>query len=267
MLEARQVLPLFCGVTRLTSACLAAAVDGRHSAREFAMMHVFMTGCAREVLKVVDGDRRALHRLVTVIAGHGDMTALKWKACLLVQRQRHRAASERQPCMALFAMILPGWSCELPPMRILMAVNTQSEIESEASLVSGGHMAGRASHAVVWNFERKSRLCVVSDREGRRREPLYRMAAFAPASIRTLGELPAMRILMAIHAHSVGNWRFEITIAMTVDARHGQMLSQQRVGGPGVVEHLLETRALPGARAVAVVTSLFELALMRVDVA
>ena len=108
MLEARQVLPLFCGVTRFTSACLAAAVDRRHSGREFAMMHVFMTRCAGEMLKVVDGDRRALHWLMTVVTGHSDVAALERKARFLVQGQRHRAALERQACMALFAMVLPG---------------------------------------------------------------------------------------------------------------------------------------------------------------
>ena len=152
-------------------------------------------------------------------------------------------------------------------MRVLMAVKTQSEIESEASLISRWHMACLTRNAVVRSFERKSRLCMVSDREGRRRKSLYRMTRLAPASIRPLRKLPAMRILMAIHAHSVGNRRFEITIAMTVDARYGQMLSQQWVVGLRVVEHLLEARALPVARTVAIVTSLFELALMRVDVA
>src|ERR1700756_266360 len=96
---------------------------------------------------------------------------------------------------------------------------------------------------------------------------LYLVARRAFALVRTRGELPVMRILVAIHAFAKSNLRLEVATFVAIAARDRRVLSEQGEFRFLVVETHELWHVLPTRSHVAALARRSEAALVRVGVA
>ena len=93
------------------------------------------------------------------------------------------------------------------------------------------------------------------------------MAAFAPALVGTLGELPLMLVLMAIGTDGEGNVLFEIAAFVAIETAYFAVLADEGILGLGVIEPGCEGCTGPGSRVVAGFAGLLEFAFVWIGVA
>ncbi len=156
-------------------------------------------------------------------------------------------------------------------MLIGVAVGAALELDLEQRVLPFRDMALRALEPRVPALQRVRARSVLFHRERRGLPSLHGVAGRALAAVRTLGELPVVRIgLVAIHALRESHRLLEISTRMALRAIDADVLAFQRELGLRVIEalaHRLQRNLLPSARAVAGLATLREAAVVRILVA
>ena len=163
------------------------------------------------------------------------------------------------------------WSSrELIRMPVAVTIGAVLELHLKQSVFALGDVTLRALEAGMAALQRISRCSVLLHREQRRLPSLYVVASGALATIGTFGELPVVRVFVAIHASLEQERLLEIPTGMALSAVDANVLAQQWKLRLGVIEVLidsLERHFLPSTRAVARLAALRKTAAMRIFVA
>ena len=167
--------------------------------------------------------------------------------------------------MTLVAPVKPGGSCKLTTVFIFVAVGTFRELDFELGRFARRKMAGCALDLRMGKDQRETRPRVIRHRKRRGLPSLHGMAAFAPSAVRTIQELPSMRIgLVAIGTLAVGYGRLEIRSPMTGDTCNLEVHAGQWKGSLGVIKSARKSCCPPGGSGVAGAALLLESALVRI---
>lgn len=152
-----------CRVANLASERFARGAERRHSISELVFVHIFVAGCAAQLIEMVRYYFCTGHRLVAFVAGHGQMTARKWESRILMLPEREARCLECCPVVALLAAIPPWVTRELTLMFIAVAVNAGREVDFEFGCRARRHVASSAAHICMRRVEREAGLRVVRD--------------------------------------------------------------------------------------------------------
>lgn len=128
-------------------------------------------------------------------------------------------------------------------------------------------MALVAGHRRVTAFKRVFRCSMFLHAECGGFPVIFRVARCAFAAVRARAELPAMRVLVTIHALAVRHRGLEITARVAIAASHGLVLSEERKFCLRVIETPQLRHARPARRRVAALAGPGEAALVRIGVA
>ena len=276
VVKALDILPVLGGVAGLATRWRSIRPRLLHALGELVVVRVLVTGLAIQIIPVIEHHRlglgvRVLRLFMAVRAGDGNVAAREGEPRILVPLQCERRRLEAVHRVAVFALVLVGRGGELPVVRILVAVRAILELDLVLRVLAFVDVALGAIHCEVLPFQRIVARVMILGREGRRLESIDRMAGRALNPLRTLGELPVVRIRqMAIRTLGERNLFLEIAALVAGCTIHGGMLAQQRILRLRVIEVLIHSgqrNPLPSCRAVARLASLRETAVVEVGVA
>jgi hypothetical protein len=161
---------------------------------------------------------------MAVLARHGNVSARKWEASLLVTDDRKRARSKARQHMAHLATVFIRRLPELTRMRILMAIQASGMLEPVKSGNPRRDVAFSARHHAVLSHEGVGCLLMQLHRENRRFKTVFCVATGALPVIAPLCELTPVGIRrVAVHTPVVQNWSAEITAVVALNTSHGCM--------------------------------------------
>src|SRR5579862_1518006 len=174
--------------------------------------------------------------------------------------------------VTLIALVLKWLTSELVVVLILVAIGALIEFgDPEDRVFPFGDVALIALNFRMAFDERIVGFRVGLDVEQGRLPALDRVTRGAFDSVRTLGELAIVLVLVAVRALGEGEFFLEVALQVASFAFDGLVFSRQRVLGLGVIEGIVESRcrdAFPAAGVVAGGASLvLEAAFVRVSVA
>lgn len=267
MVELGQILPFGGRVAGQAAQWFSVCIQPRRSFCELAFVNILVATGAGERTEVIKSNLGTGDRLVAVDAGHSLVAASQREAGLLVHGKGVVGGIEGDTGVAFFAAVAPWISCKLTLMLILMAINAQRKLDFVAGFLAGGNMAIGALHLGVRRHQREPGFSVIRRRKRGWRPTIHLVATFAPASVRTLLKLAAVRVRsVAIRAIGKGNGNLEVRALVAGKARHISMFAKQRKRRLRVIEGGRKGRFLPRERVVARVTPLFELAFVGIGV-
>src|SRR5450631_1860222 len=156
-------------------------------------------------------------------------------------------------------------------MPVGVTVGTALKLDLEQRVLAFRDMALRAFQTRMPALQRIRAGGVFLHGKRRGLPALHVVAGSALPAVRTLGELPVVRIgLVAVHALLEYQGLFEISVRVALGTIHSRVLALQRELGLRMVEALvdrLQRNLLPPARTVAGLAALREAPVMRVFVA
>ena len=156
-------------------------------------------------------------------------------------------------------------------MPVAVTVGTALKLDLEQRVLAFRDMALRAFQTRMPALQRIRAGGVFLHGKRRGLPALHVVAGSALPAVRTLGELPVVRIgLVAVHALLEYQGLFEISVRVALGTIHSRVLALQRELGLRMVEALvdrLQRNLLPPARTVAGLAALREAPVMRVFVA
>jgi len=150
-------------VASLASEWFTGGAERRHSISELAFVHIFVAGCAAQLIEMVRYYFCTGQWRVAFVARHRQMAARKWESRTHVLLKREAGRLERCPVVALIAAIAPWVTCELALMFIAVAVNAVRELDLEFRRSTRRYMASGASHFCMLEVERETGACMVRD--------------------------------------------------------------------------------------------------------
>lgn len=174
-------------------------------------MHILVTGGTTQLGKMENRDRRARHRLVTLITRHRHMTTRQRKAALLMLCQGHRRCFESIAGVTLLTPVAPGVPRKLALVRVFMTIHTDPELDLVLSLHPGWSVAGGALDRGMRSHQREPCLAVIRNSECRRRPAVNGVATLTSPTVGSFRKLSSMGIRrVAVCAQGVWNRRLEI---------------------------------------------------------
>ena len=163
-----------------------------------------------------------------------------------------------------------GRGSKLTGVTVGMAIGTALKLDPIQGVLTLGNVALHAFQPHMTALQRVSGRSVIFHGEKGGLPPLHVVAGGALAAVLTLGELPVMSILVAIHALLERDRLLEIAIGVALGATDGSVLAFERELGLGVIEALvdgLQVDLLPSGGAMAGLAALRETAVVGVFVA
>jgi hypothetical protein len=124
-----------------------------HAILEFAVVHVFVAGCAAHILKMEREDfvgPASGSNFVAIGASHGSVCSSKGETGVAMLRDRKSRAMEIQNRMAILATIQIRSGSELTVVRVLMAIGAGREFHLENRVFARRKMALRTFNSDVF---------------------------------------------------------------------------------------------------------------------
>ena len=276
MVKARELIPFLRGMAGLAASRDAIHESFPHALGKLAIVRILVAGFARQILPMVEHRRlgrsfRMLRLLMTVRADHGNVAPGEREMRVLVPLQGKRRGLVPVERVALFAFVQIGRIRELAVMVIMVAVHTLFELDLVLCLFTLRDVALVAIDFEVPSFQRVVARGVVLGGERGRLPSVHRVAPGTFNALRTLRELPGVRIGQ-VAVRTLGEWNFFLEIATLVAgaAIDGRVFSKQRILGLGMIKTLAHRRQgnlLPATGRVAGFAGLREAAVVRIGVA
>lgn len=274
MVEAGQVRPGFHGVARFATGHASIGTLLSHLVAEFAMMGILVAAIARAILEMVTdhllGSRTSNCRRigrVTFRARDSQMRRHQWKAGLLVLRNGVSRGLKTGDGVALLATIVVRRRGELPIVWVLVAFGALREGDLISRRRARRHVAFRAFNLRVLALQRIGRGGMFLHSECCGFPAIDHMARRAFSLVPARAKLPAMLVLVAIHAFGEGHRLLEIRIGVALGALNVGVFAQQGKFRPGMVELLGGSNLFPAVRGVARFAGLRKSTVMYIGVA
>ena len=229
--------------------------SGSHRCRKLSPMRILVAAHARHVAKMELPVVRTAAFLVAILTRHGGMRALQGKAGSLMIANAESGRVKTVHRVATLAPVGPWGGGELPPMRILMAVEAGLEPRAIVGTGTGWRVALGAGQSLVFAGDRVGGSLVTGLGESRGTPARDCVARAAVAAVGAVEKLALVLVLVAIQASLVRYRGFEIRVLMTFQASHFAMLTIQREFRGGVVEAVGSAHLLPYIGVVAALAS------------
>jgi len=171
------------------------------------------------------------------------VTTSQVELCLLMLRQGEGGRAIAFQIVTLVALVLVRLGGELVVVLILVAIGALIKFgDPEDGVFPLGAVALIALNFRVALDERIVGFRVGLDVEQGRLPAIDRVTRGAFDSLRTLGELAVVLVLVAVRALGEGQFFLEIALQVTSFAFDGLVFPRQRVLGLGVIEGVVESR-------------------------
>ena len=257
----------------LAAGSAAVGPDLLHPFLELALVDVLVATGTVQALPVINHIRFGLELgrfLVAIRARHCNMAAGQHKTSLLVLGQGKRRGLVSLEIMTLVAGVEIRSRRKLAGMAVLVAVGANVKLDPIERVPAFWNVALRAFQPGVTALQRILGRSMLLDGEQRGLPALDIVARGALATVRPLGELPVVGVLVAIGALLERERFLEIPVGVALFALDLGVLALQRILCLRMVELLtnaLQGDLLPSGRAMARRAGLREAAMMRVFVA
>ena len=210
--------------------------SGSHRRRKVAVVRILVTARARHLVKMELPVVGAAVFLVAILARHGGVGTLQGKTGSLMIPNAEGGRPEAVHRVAGVTPVGPGSGGELPPVRILVAVEAGLELRAIVDTGRGRRVALGAGQPLVVAGDRVAGGLMTGLGERRWFPPREGVARTAVAMIGAVKKLALVLVLVAVQASLVRYRGLEIRILMTLQASHLCVLSVQREFRSGVVE-------------------------------
>jgi hypothetical protein len=202
-------------------------------------------------------------RFVALLAGYRGVEPGEGELRLRVARDGKSGGQVARGCMAPVALVRMGRGGELPAVAVGMAGGADELAGNVHRAAALGLMAFRATERGVFSFEGKRAFAVRLAVKAGGFEACHVVTGCAVRSGRAPGELPFVRIFMALLAPLVLDGAPEIGALVAFGARYCRVLSRERKLRGGVIELSAGAIVLPAIGIVAVVAGAWKLDLLK----
>jgi hypothetical protein len=233
-------------------------------------MRIPVAAGASQVAKV-EGPARTRRRLrdrasglVAILACDSDVGAFERKTRRLMFLDAEGRGMKTIHSVATLATVGTRSTGELSVVRIAMAIQTRLKAWMVAGVETSRRVALGAGQALVFADDGKCGVTMSGFGEGRRAPIRHGVARAAVAAIGAVEKLALVLVAVAIQASLVRHRRLEVRIPMTLQTGDVVVLPFQRKFSGAVVEAARSPKAFPGVRAVAVLASRGECAVVGV---
>lgn len=202
-----------------------------------------MAAGACEVVPAVNGswDRlQFLAQFVAVAARRSNVPSRQWELRFFVPGQGESGRPIAFQGMALLAPVEVRRSGELGIVFVGVTVGAVLEVDFKLRFATFGNVALVTLDLGVFGLQWVSGGCVLVEAELGWLEPIHGMTGGALSAVGSLGELPHVGILMAIHALVKREGLLEVASGMTLHALYPCVFALQRIFRSGVVEVLAD---------------------------
>jgi len=163
MIKCRKVFPCLRRVAHGASRSLSLGLTFSDALSKLATMRIGMTCCAGKFAEVVTCRTVFFRRFVAVNAGNGHMSAGQFEINLLVLGKRHGRLVKVCFVVALLTTIQIRCVCKLATMHILVAIQTQGELDFVEGRLSRRGVTLCTNDVSMLLPQRKCRLAVFAD--------------------------------------------------------------------------------------------------------
>lgn len=193
-----------------------------HALIELSFVRISVAAGATQILPVIDdrGLRLEVRRLLVAFGARScDVPSGQHEACLFVLSQRERGRLVSLKSMAAFAGVEVWRFGELACMPVRMTIRAAFELHLKQGVLAVRDVTSRAFQTRMSTLQWICTRGMFLDRECGRLPSIHRMARSALSSVRTLGELTAVRIgLVAIGALLESQWLSKISAGVALGA-------------------------------------------------
>ena len=200
------------------------------------MMRILVAARARHGVEMELPVVRTAAFLVTILARHGGMRTLQGKTGSLMIPNAEGGRLKAVHRVAGLAPVAPGSAGELPPVRILVAIEAGLELRAIVDTGTGRRVALGTGQSLVLAGDRVGGGLMTGLGERGWLPARECVARAAVAAVGAVEKLALVLVLVAVQAFFVCHRCFEIRVLVALHASHLAMLAIQRELRGGVVE-------------------------------